>query len=423
MKFQDLQIRIVALLLGVAVSPQNVKAQTQGDATNQTARQQAIQLFDQGRRLEALPLLEQFAQKNPGDEEVTVDLAASLVHHASTLTDRQAAGAERLRARDLLEKSGSRSPLAQNLLQLLHEMPAGGDVEFSQNPAVEEAMRNGEAAFSRRDFDKAIEYYSGALRLEPKNYAAALFIANAYDRKNDFAKAATLYESAIRLDSNVETAYRYCAHMLVREGDMARARTMLIRAAVAEPYNRMVWRDLRAWANINHADLSFSYAGAWPIPGSDSKKDDQAFVANLSFITSPILPEPEPEPVRVSDAWRAYHSVRAEWKQGGKFNRRFPREAGYRHSLAEETEALTAAIEVLEKLRGDIETAEQVSENPSLVLLLKLHQAGVLEPYILLRLGDEGISEEYSAYRARHRDKVEKYLNEFVVPAAPAPSN
>ncbi|MBZ5521751.1 MAG: tetratricopeptide repeat protein [Acidobacteriia bacterium] len=420
MKFQHIQVRILVLFLGIVTSLSCVKAQTPGDAVGQSKRQQAMQLFEQGKRLEALPLLEELAQKNPKDEEVVVDLAASLVHHAATLTDQQAAGRERLRARDLLEKSGSRTPLAQNLLQLLREMPASGDIQFSENPAVEQAMRDGEAAFSQRDFDKAIQHYAAALKLEPKNYAAALFIANAYDKKDDFARAANLYESAIQLDPNIETAYRYYAHMLTKKGDMTKARTMLIRAAVAEPYNRMVWRDLRAWANINNTDIDFTYAGVYPVPEPAPRKDAQALDANLDLVHTLVFPDSGPKPKDVSDAWRAYHAVRAEWKQGGKFKEHFPGEAGYRHSLAEETEALTAAIRVLQRLRADIETAEQVSENQSLLLLLSLHQAGVLEPYVLFRLGDEGITKDYPAYRARHRDKLQEYMDKFVVPPAPA---
>src|SRR6267154_2123950 len=184
MKFQhNIEVRILVLLLGILAPQHSHQAQTPEDAAYRAQRKQAVDLFDQGKRLEALPLLEALAQKNPKDAEVVVDLAASLIHHATTLTDRQAAGSERLRARDLLEKSGSQTPLAQNLLQLLREMPAGGDIQFSENPAVEQAMRDGEAAFSHHDFDKAIQYYSTALKLEPKNYTAALFIANAYDKK------------------------------------------------------------------------------------------------------------------------------------------------------------------------------------------------------------------------------------------------
>jgi hypothetical protein len=125
-------------------------------------------------------------------------------------------------------------------------------------------------------------------------------------------------------------------------------------------------------------------------------------------------------PKDLSDAWRAYQSARADWKEGGKFKQHFPQEADYRHSLAEEKEALTAEIRVLEKLRGDIETAEQVTEDQSLLLLLKLHQAGLLESYVLFRLADEGIAKDYSAYRAEHRNKLEEYMDKFVVPPAPA---
>ncbi|HEX4604219.1 MAG TPA: hypothetical protein VH724_09515, partial [Candidatus Angelobacter sp.] len=58
------------------------------------------------------------------------------------------------------------------------------------------------------------------------------------------------------------------------------------------------------------------------------------------------------------------------------------------------------------------------TENESLLLLLKLHHAGVLEPYVLFRLSDEGIVKDYAAYRAANRSKLEEYLDKFVVPAA-----
>jgi tetratricopeptide (TPR) repeat protein len=299
-------------------------------------------------------------------------------------------------------------------------MPDGVATEFSENPAVDQAMRAGEAAFSRRDYDEAIKNYSRAMELEPGNYAAVLFIGNTFFRKNDVAKAGEWYEKAIRLDPNIETAYRYYADMLGRTGDMAKARGMLIQAAVAEPYNRMVWRDLMTWAALNDTRINFRYAGVSPDPAplkppdprtpKAPKKDEPLFDVKLF----------QPRPKNLSDAWRAYQSVRADWKDGGKFKQHFSQEAEYRHSLAEETEALTAEVRVLERLRGDIETAELVIEDQSAALLLKLHQAGVLEPYVLFRLGDEGIAKDYSAYRAAHREKLEEYLDKFVVPPAPA---
>jgi hypothetical protein len=179
----------------------------------------------------------------------------------------------------------------------------------------------------------------------------------------------------------------------------------------------MVWRDLMTWAALNDTRINFRYAGVSPDPAPLKPPDPKAPKQGQPLFDVKLFAQ---RPKDLSDAWRAYQSVRADWKDGGKFKQHFSQEAEYRHSLAEETEALTAEVRVLEKLRGDIETAELVIEDQSAALLLKLHQAGVLEPYVLFRLGDEGIAKDYSAYRAAHREKLEEYLDKFVVPPAPA---
>jgi tetratricopeptide (TPR) repeat protein len=377
------------------------------DTSDQPKRQTAISLFNDGKRLEALPLLEELARKDPQDSEVLVALAASLVEHAATLTDADAAAKERFRARDLLQKAwglGNTSPLAENLRQLLEEMPANGAIKFSDNPAVEQAMNAGEAAFACRDFDNALKNYAKALELEPANYAAALFTANTYDKKNDFAKASDWYVRATRIDPNVETAYRYYADMLAQKGDMVKARNMLILAAVAEPYNKIVWREIRAWALINKTAFYLVYVGIPLAP--KPKADDSASTAK--------------EPADLSSAWQTYYSVKSEWKNGGRFAKQFPQEPEYRHSLPEESEALTATATVLEKLKGDAQTAKLVADNPSAGLLLKLHEAGLSEPYVLFSLGDDDIAKDYVAYRIKNRDKLETYMDKFVMPPAPA---
>lgn len=372
------------------------------DASGQAKRQAALALFAQGKRLDALPLLEELVQKNPEDSELLVALAACLVDHAATLTDADAAAKERFRARDLVQKGwslGNTSPLAENLRQLLGELPASGALKFSEIPAAEQAMEAGEAAFARRDFDQAITNYSRALELDPKSYTAALFIGNSYDKQNDFAKGAQWYERAIQLDPNTETAYRYYADMLAREGDMVKARTMLIHAAVAEPYSKIVWREIRAWAIINKTAFNLVWA---PIPMP--RKDDTAVGSGAR-----LVPE-------LANAWRTYYSVRDEWKKSDKFDKQFPQEAEYRHSLAEESDALNATIKVLQKLREDKKTVQLVTADPVAGLLLKMHDAGVIDPYVLFSLGDDGIAKDYIAYRAKNRDKLEAYMDKFVMP-------
>jgi tetratricopeptide (TPR) repeat protein len=402
MRFVDgRNFSLALLLLSLCASP-CVVAQAAPDAAYQSKRQDAADLFSRGKRLEALPLLEELVKADPKDDEMLVALAASLIEHAATLQDEAAAGKERLRARSLLNKArdlGNTSPLAVNLMQLLQQLPASGAIKFSDDPRVEQAMRAGEAAFSRRDFAEALKNYAKALELEPANYSAALFTANTYDRENEFARGADWYRRAIQLDPNIETAYRYYADMLAREGAMGKARAVLILAAVAEPYNPIVWRELRAWAAVTHTHINAIYIG---VPAGQEDRSSR---------------DADKPPPPVSAAWQAYREVRMKWKTGDGFKKRFPGEKEYRHSLPEEAEALAAAAKILEGIKGDQRAAESIAGNQALGLLLDLHQADLIEPYVLFSLGDAGIARDYAAYRARSRDKLEEYLDKFVVPA------
>jgi Flp pilus assembly protein TadD len=402
---QQTNLSLVLLLCLCAMPParfaanaaQQNAAPAKPNAGDQQKRQIAVELFRQGKRLQALPLLEELVQKTPQDAELLVDLAASLIEHAATFSSEDAAAKERFRARDLVQKAwalGNYSPLTENLRQLLRDLPANGAIKFSDNPAVESAMDAGEAAFARRDFPAALTAYAKALELEPTNYSAALFTANTYDRMNDFARASQWYERSMRLDPNIETAFRYDADMLARQGDMAKARSMLIAAAVAEPYNKIVWREIRAWALINHTAFKLVYV---PIPIEDSG-----------------------QPAQLLPAWRAYHAVIADWRKGGKFQKHFPQEAAYRHSLPEESEALTAAAGVLETLKQDDKDSKLLADDTAPGLLLRLHETGLIDPYVLFSLGDDGIARDYDAYRAANRNKLKHYMDKFVMPPAPA---
>ena len=374
------------------------------DASYQAERQRALEFFGQGKRIEALPLLEDLVKATPSDAELLADLGASLVDHASTLSDPTAAGTERLRARSLLQQAralGNASTLTLNLLELLDHLPQKGDIQFSANPKVERAMRAGEVAFAQRDFDGALRNYSTALEVEPGNYTAALFSANAYDRKGDLATAAQGYERAIRIDPNVETAYRYYADMLARQGKMAEARQELIDAAVAEPYSRTVWRELNAWATLNHTAINFVYVGIPPPP--------QASEVSVSQTQSIQAAE-------LSTAWNAYRAVKDKWENGGEFQRQFPEEKEYRHSLPEESEALEAEATALKSLKANAKSRQLIKSDSGLSLLLRLWQAGLIEPYVLFSLGDKGIARDYAAYRAAHRDRLEEYMDSLVVP-------
>ncbi len=375
-------------------------------ASNGDTRKKAFELFRQDKYIQALPLFEELAVKNPDDRDVLVGLGVCLVSESATLEDQDAGARERVRARNLFlkaKKLGQTSPLLDNMLQTI---PEDGVVKYDNSPTAQ-ALKAGEAAFARNDFDGAIENYQKILQLEPRNYTAVLWIGDSYFGKKDWTKAAEWYQKAIDLEPNIETAHRYYGDMLLKNGDVAGSRTRFIQAVVADPYNPITWRALKSWADTNKAELKRVHIET---PNNVSQQDEK----NITITMNPNDSEES------SSAWLIYGMTKASWR-GDQFKKRFPKEPRYRHSLDEEADALSAAATVLSesKQSGKKKNASSLPKDPNLLLLLKLQQASMIEPYVLLNAADEGIAKDYAAYREKNRKKLEEYLSAFVVPAVP----
>jgi tetratricopeptide (TPR) repeat protein len=362
----------------------------------------AMDFFRQQKLLEALPLFEDLAKKNPDDAGALTGLGICLVHHASTLGDTDAGTKERVRARAILLRAKQLGSTNGVMLNLLDIIPLDGSIRHDPNPEVDKAFQAGEAAFARRDFDEAIKNYSQALELDPKNYASILFIGDSYFALKDFPKALEWYDRAITLNPNGETAYRYEADMLTKNGEMEKARTRAIQAVVADPYSAIPWRGLQQWATVNKLQLHAVHINTHSDVDANGKSGT-SIALDLGSLTSG------------GNAWIVYAGSRANWRQK-KFQETYPLEPQYRHSLAEETEALSAAASVLDE--SSAETSGKPADADQL-LLESIAEAKMLEPYILFNAADQGISKDYAAYRETHRAQLEEYLSRFVVPPAP----
>jgi tetratricopeptide (TPR) repeat protein len=398
-------MRCLAIVLSVIVVGNGgaLGAQT-SDNEYKAKRGQAIELYNQGKYSKALPLFEELTKQNPNDDMVLVGLGASLVSTAAATEDSAAAAKIRVRARELLLRAkelGSQSSIMHTLLEMI---PADGVIAYADTPA-EEAMRKAESAFARREFDAAIAAYTKALELDPTNYSAVLFIGDSHFAKNDFPKAEEWYGKAIKLDPNRETAYRYYADLLTKSGKMQKARNQAIQAVIAEPYNPITWRGLNQWAKANQLQLKRVHINT---PNNVTQKDEKNITISLN--AGPVSDS--------SSVWLSYSLAKASWR-GDKFKKEFPQEKQYRHSLAEEADALSLAAKVLAQVEGKKKSTSS-KQDADLVTLAQLDSAGLLEPYILLNAADEGIAQDYAVYREKNRSKLEKYLNDFVVPVVPA---
>jgi len=81
--------------------------------------------------------------------------------------------------------------------------------------------------------------------------------------------------------------------------------------------------------------------------------------------------------------------------------------------LKEEASALRV---VAQMVAGDLESGKLKSvDDKSLANLLKLHQANLIEAYVLFARPDEGVSKDYAEYRKTNRDKLKRYWAEMVI--------
>ena len=49
-----------------------------------------------------------------------------------------------------------------------------------------------------------------------------------------------------------------------------------------------------------------------------------------------------------------------------------------------------------------------------LQLLVRIEEAGLLEAYVLFGRADEGVARDYNEYRKANRDKLRRYLVEYL---------
>ena len=408
---------ITAMLLLVSFAQTSVLAQQQPSPE----WKRALELYEAQNFVAALPILEQIAASQPENPVVLSRLGFAVYALAETEKDADRRKKMLDRARQILLKSKSLGD-DSNLTQItLDGLSGNGELaNFSQVKKADSAMREGEEAFVRGDLDAALASYKRALELDPKIYSAAVFAGDsefkkAYlskdpqFRKEHLEQAGSWFAKAIAIDPNRETAYRYWGDALNLQGKSAEARDKFVEAIVAEPYSRRAYVGLTQWAearkiSMGHPNIVVpTQVSSGPSGDVKITVDDQALKGSDKDGTA---------------AWVTYGLARATWmpKKNGaseRFAKAYPGETEYRHSLAEEVDALrmvaeSAAIQLKEK---------KVSElNPSLAHLTRLHEAGLLEAYVLFARVDQGIARDYAGYRISNRDKLKRYWLEIVIP-------
>lgn len=390
----------LALLSGLFASAQNTPAPT--TPQSDPDRKAAFDIYKEGKMVQAMPLLEKLAAKYPKDLAVWEAWGVSELGYSQTLADPESRRKARITARTTLLKAkdlGDNSNLLQTLLGMLPE--DGGNVTFSSRQEVNEIMQTAEADFSRGDLDKARDGYIHASLLDPTLYEAPLFTGDVLFKQHKSDSAGEWFARAIEIDPNRETAYRYWGDALVSLGDMRGAREKFIQSVIADPYGRNSWMGLRQWTD--HVKVTLNWVRLQD-KSAVTQKDDTHINITLDSGTA------KDDPAGVG--WTAYAISRAAWR-GDTFKKEFPNEPQYRHTMREEADALHMMVTVLARPENSAKL------DPSLAALIKIDQAGFLEPFALLNRADKDIAQDYPPYRHAHRDVLYRYFDELVVPKAP----
>ena len=262
---------------------------------------------------------------------------------------------------------------------------------------VDEAMREGEAAFAKGEFPKALANYQRALLLDPKLYEAALMIGDIYFKGAEQDKAGEWFARAIEINPDRETAYRYWGDSLMKQGKVTEAGDKFVEAYIAEPYSRLSRAAFVNWGEKVHVELSHPRV---EIPASVAQKKEGETTLNLD----PSLFGKDKDKTGAPGAWMMYGLIRGGW-QKANFAKEYPNEKTPRHSLKEEASAMRAALKVLDQQKGD----------ESLQVIKKLDKEGLLEAFILLALPDQGIANDFVAYRKTNVEDLRRYVKQYVL--------
>lgn len=369
---------------------------------------QANALNQSGKHAEAAALYKSLLKERPKDGGLNFNYAYAL--YLQSLSSSEFAGkkGDKLRKKALpYLKIAKESDLPNPLVgQMLAQIKSDGSIErpkYSNVPEADAAMHEGEAAFSRRELDAALAAYQRALKADPTLYRAALFSGDSYYYAGKLDEAIAWFRRATEIDPNQETAYRYWGDALAKQGKIREALVQMSEAFVADPFGGLAWQTLKAVAEPAGRLRSNP---PLKMPAARIEWNDKETKISLGLGD------------KFTPFDLAYGVSRAAWVE--KDAPKNLQGQNYRHSLPEEIAGLTSFLQIARELGKKTDAPPEYAKaleelKPSIAMLEKLRDEGLLEPFVLFLRADDGIMQDYPAYRDAHRDKLREFVRRYLV--------
>jgi tetratricopeptide (TPR) repeat protein len=294
------------------------------------------------------------------------------------------------------QTAGPRAAMSDAEVQKENVQPSTILTVTGRSPGAE-ALLKGQKAFSNGNLKKALALYKEAAEADPKLYEAALFAGDIEFKMKNYDQACTWDAKAIAINPDRETAYRYCGDALMQKGEQKKARSKFVDGVIAEPYTKASWVGLQQWANASNARLA-SPPITLPKQAVPDEKGNVSVAIDRSKTDDPA-----------SGAWLVYSTQPMMWRST-EFKKHYPNETVYRHSLAEAAESLRSVIALVKEQK-----IPEDKLDATLKSLLALDKDGMLECWIVLNGADQGIVQDYAAYRSTHRALLHAYIDKYVI--------
>ncbi len=363
-------------------------------------------LWQQGKRLDALPLYEDLYKANPSEWQYAERLAVGLSVKADHVSDPAELKALRTRMRDIAKRAIALGD-PNYFVQFMANADPDAPIQIAPGSPASSLEQEAEKAFGVGDYATALAKYSQAAETDPHLYEAPLYAGDTAYSMKDFKTAVFWFARAIQVDPNRETAYRYWGDAILNLGnDPVAVREKYVGAIIAEPYNKLAWQGLQVWAHKYDAILMAPKIDLPAAPVEDPKNPK-----NITINIDPTATDDKQHPG--GSAWMIYPMVRASYR-GDLFKKDFPDEKQYRHSLKEEDAALSLVATTVKEKKIAPDKLDESLRN-----LVELNDAGMLDCWILISAADQGIAQDYPAYRNGHRQLLHDYLERFVIHGGP----
>jgi tetratricopeptide (TPR) repeat protein len=391
------------------------------DVNFDAERKHADELFLAGKALEALPIYEDLCRQDQTNAVFAERYAAGLFAKVATLTtdvEKKAVQEQGMAELRRAQSLGDNSPFVQSIISLqgkngfgsvLSGIPLTVGYTYHGKPDAQASMKEAEAAFARSDLAAAVDLYKRAAALDPTWYDPALYTGDCYFRLKDVPNAGIWFQKAIAIDPDRETAYRYWGDSLYRSGDIEGSKKKFELAVIAEPYGKTVWLAMQQWANAAHAQVVRLQIVKPEVSAPDGKlQQDATLISDTGDGHASWLVY---EQARVARGARVLNQFIVP---GATDTKGIIHPSGYRHSLIEESESLTAMLtDVQAKLKAGTVTMDGLE--PSIKNLLRLQKDGMIDCWIVLNAADVGIRADYPTYRKDHRDLLVAFVDRYMV--------